>query len=72
LISHAFLCGLLFMMQSTFVGKLLATGGDGGEVFLWKPGSGATNAFGADPDAVDPGWKNAGSFRSCHIYILPP
>lgn len=45
-------------------GEQLASAGDGGEVFLWKPGHGAgAAAFGADEDMVDPGWRMDHSLR---------
>ena len=45
-------------------GDQLASAGDGGEVFLWKPGSaGLATAFGADDDTPDPGWRLDHSLR---------
>lgn len=44
-------------------GGQLASAGDGGEVFLWKPGSAPSAAFGADEDIPDPGWRLAHSLR---------
>ena len=44
-------------------GEQLASAGDGGEVFLWKPGSAPTAAFGADEDVPDPGWRISQSLR---------
>ncbi|KAK9907533.1 hypothetical protein WJX75_005474 [Coccomyxa subellipsoidea] len=47
-------------------GGLLATAGDGGEVFLWKPSTGGHAAFGTEPGAPDPGWKQSVSLRGGH------
>ena len=44
-------------------GEQLASAGDGGEVFLWKPGSAPTAVFGADEEAPDPGWRISHSLR---------
>lgn len=46
-------------------GEQLASAGDKGEVYLWKPNSGAPVAatFGADEDMPDPGWKLDQSLR---------
>jgi hypothetical protein len=46
-------------------GDQLASAGDKGEVYLWKPNSGALAAatFGTDEDMPDPGWKLDHSLR---------
>ena len=44
-------------------GGQLASAGDGGEVFLWKPGNAPAAALGADEEAPDPGWRLAHSLR---------
>ena len=44
-------------------GEQLASAGDGGEVFLWKPGSAPAAAFGSDEEVPDPGWRLDHSLR---------